>query len=601
MNSTGIIRDANRSNFSFNNLNSKPVKLTSYLAQHRRVIALTALCAVITVGINLLMPYLMRLAIDGLTNHSLTRGELTRYVLIYLLLAGLATWFSRQLRRLPQKMSHQVEYDIRRDLFDHLTRLDLAFFRGERTGDLMTRMSSDLTVVRNTIGQGFLQGIRTLIAILFASIVMTLIAPKLALLILALYLPVSVIFFLIFNLIRRRQKELQEQVSDLSNFAQESFAGIRCIKGFALEARRNRLFEAASRDLANKEIKVQSIRQFLWPMMAFWFSIGTLMLLYFGGRQVVAGTLSVGVVVQFLQYLLYLQWPLLSLSWMLGLLQRGKVSWQRIQEMFCATPDITDSEQTDTSIQTLSGSLHWNNVSLELGGTPLLHDINLHVPAGKTLGITGPTGSGKTLLVSMAARLMDPTEGELLLGGHPAQTIPLDVLRSNIGFAEQEPVLFSQSLEQNIAFGIDTLDPERIAWAADIAYLSEEVAGFPEGYQTILGERGVTLSGGQRQRTSISRAVARHPTILVLDDVLSGVDTHTEASIMKKLQPVMKDRTCLFVSHRISTLRYTDEIIVIQAGRITQRGTHDELIAQPGYYAELNTLQQIQQRLEENE
>ena len=394
------------------------------------------------------MPYLMRLAIDGLTDHSLTRSELTRYVLAYIVLACLTTWFSRQLRRLPQKMSHQVECDIRRDLFDHLTRLDLAFFRGERTGDLMTRMSSDLAEVRDAIGQGLLHGIRTLFAILFASIVMAWIAPKLALLILALYLPISVIFFLIFNLIRRHQEKLQEQISELSNFAQESFAGIRCIKGFALEPRRKRLFETASRDLANKEINVQAIRQFLWPMMAFWFSLGTLMLLYFGGRQVVAGTLSVGVVVQFLQYLLYLQWPLLSLSWMLGLLQRGKVSWKRIQEIFCATPDITDSEQTDASIKILNGSLDWNNVSLELGGTPLLHNINLHVPAGKTLGITGPTGSGKTLLVSMAARLMDPTEGELLLGGHPAPTIPLNVLRNNIGFAEQEPVLFSQSLEQ---------------------------------------------------------------------------------------------------------------------------------------------------------
>ena len=575
--------------------------MKSYLAQHRREIVLTVLCALVTVGINLLMPYVMRLGIDGLTENTLTRGELTRYVLSYLALALLTTWFSRQLRRLPQKMSHQVEYDVRRDLFEHLTRLDLDYFRGERTGDLMTRMSSDLTVVRNAIGQGFLQGIRTLIALLFASIVMAWIAPKLALLIFGLYLPVGFLFFLIFNVMRQRQKELQEQVSDLSNFAQESFSGIRCIKGFALEARRNGLFESASRDLANKEIRLQAIRQFLWPMMAFWFSIGTLMLLYFGGKQVIAGTLSVGVVVQFLQYLLYLQWPLLSLSWMLGLVQRGKVSWQRIQELFESEPQIADSDRTDHSIQTLEGSLDWRNVSLAIDGTPLLHDINLQVPAGKTLGITGPTGSGKTLLVSMAARLTDPSAGELCVGGHPAPAIPLDVLRRHIGFAEQEPVLFSQTLENNIAFGLEGSGEAIVPWAAEVAHLHNEAAGFPEGYETVLGERGVTLSGGQRQRTSISRAVARRPQILILDDVLSAVDTQTEASIMRKLQPVMKDRTCLFVSHRISTLRYTDEIIVIEDGRITQRGTHDELVAQEGYYSELNRLQQIQQRLEEGE
>ncbi|HKL20706.1 MAG TPA: ABC transporter transmembrane domain-containing protein, partial [Tichowtungia sp.] len=372
--------------------------MKNYLAQHKRSIVLTALVALVSVSINLLMPWIIRLGIDGLTGNTLTRSELTRYVLSYLGLAALGTWFARELRRLPQKMSHQVEYDVRRDLFAHLTRLDPAFFRSGRTGDLMTRMSSDMTVVRNAIGQGFLQGTRTVIALLFASIVMAWIAPKLALLIFGLYLPVGFLFFLIFNIMRRRQKALQEQVSELSNFAQESFAGIRCIKGFALGKRRNRLFEEASRDLAGREIRLQAIRQFLWPMMAFWFSIGTLLLLYFGGRQVIRGTLSVGTVVQFLQYLLYLQWPLLSLSWMLGLVQRGRVSWQRIQELFSTPPQIADTEQTDHSIRSIAGSIEWRNVSLDIGGMTLLHDISLNVPVGRTLGITGPTGSGKTLL-----------------------------------------------------------------------------------------------------------------------------------------------------------------------------------------------------------
>lgn len=582
-------------------MEAKSVSLKNYLAQHRRVIALTALCALVTVSINLLMPYIMRLAIDELTTEHLTSQNLTRYVLIYLTLAALGTWFARQLRRLPQRMSHQIEYDIRRDLFAHLTRLDQNFFRKERTGDLMTRMSSDMTVVRNAIGQGFLQSTRAVIALLFASIVMVWTSPRLALLIFAVYLPVTILFFFLTNAMRLRQKVLQEQVSELSNIAQESFAGIRCIKGFALEHRRNRLFEQAGRELANREVRLQSLRQFLWPLMAFWFSLGTLLLLYFGGRRVIAGTLSVGVVVQFLQYLLYLQWPLLSMSWMLGLLQRGKVSWQRIQKLFDSVPQIADSDQTDFSIQSLDGSLEWRNASLAIGDTPLLHNISLAVPAGKTLGITGPTGSGKTLLASMAARLTDPTEGELRIGGHPAKTVPLDVLRAHIGFAEQEPVLFSRSLEHNIAFGLTDADETVIPWAADVAHLKDDIVDFPERYQTVLGERGVTLSGGQRQRTSISRAVARRPQILILDDVLSAVDTQTEAAIMQKLQPVMRDRTCLFVSHRISTLRYTDEIIVIEDGRITQRGTHDKLIAQPGYYAELNRLQQIQQKLEDDQ
>ncbi|HNX53656.1 MAG TPA: ABC transporter ATP-binding protein [Pontiellaceae bacterium] len=574
------------------------VKLSRYLAAHKAGIALTCLCVLVTVGVNLIMPYLMRLAIDGLTAGTLTQAGLLRYVLLYAGLAVFTVWFARQLRGIPLKLSHQIEYDVRRDLFAHLTRLDAEFFRKERTGDLMTRMSSDLTIVTDAIGQGLLQGLRTGGALLFASIVMVWINPKLALLIFSLYLPIIAFFFLVLNVMRDRQKVLQEQVSEVSNFAQESFSGIRCIKGFALEKRRTGFFELLNRGLIKKTLQLQTARQLLWPLMAFWFGIGTLLLLYVGGRQVIRGTVSVGVIVQFLQYLLYMQWPLLSLSWTLSLMQRGKVSWRRILELFRREPKIADSAETDSGITALEGSIEWRGISLEIDGAVRLHNINLTVPAGKTVGITGPTGSGKTLLVSLAARLMDVTEGKLIVGGHPVRTIPLDVLRRHIGFAAQEPVLFSRTLEHNIAFGVTAPGQETIDWAADIAHLNGDIAEFPEHYQTVLGERGITLSGGQRQRTSISRAVARRPQILILDDVLSAVDTQTEAAIMGKLRPVMKDRTCLFVSHRVSTLRYTDEIIVIEDGRITQRGTHDELVKQSGYYSELNALQQLQQKLE---
>ncbi len=555
----------------------------------------------VTVGVNLIMPWLMRLVIDGLTSGTLTHAELWRYVLIYAGLAIFCIWFARQLRGIPLKLSHKVEYAVRRDLFAHLTRLDAEFFRKERTGDLMTRMSSDLTIVTDAIGQGLLQGLRTGAALLFASIVMVWINPKLALLIFSLYLPIIIFFFLVLNVMRDRQKALQEQVSDVSNFAQESFSGIRCIKGFALEKRRTGLFETLNRGLIRKTIQLQTARQLLWPLMAFWFSIGTLLLLFVGGRQIIRGTVSVGVIVQFLQYLLYMQWPLLSLSWTMSLMQRGRVSWRRILELFEREPKIADSAQTDSGITELDGSIEWRDVSLEIDGARRLHHISLSIPAGKTLGITGPTGSGKTLLISLVARLMDVSEGSLAVGGHSVRTIPLDVLRRHIGFAAQEPVLFSRTLEHNIAFGVASPGKDIVGWAADIAHLQSDVAEFPEHYQTVLGERGVTLSGGQRQRTSISRAVARRPQILILDDVLSAVDTQTEAAIMGKLQPVMKDRTCLFVSHRVSTLRYTDEIIVIEDGRITQRGTHDELVKQPGYYSELNTLQQLQEKLEDGQ
>lgn len=556
------------------------------------------LCTVFTVGISLYLPFIIRRVVDGLTDGTTARTGLIRQLLLYAGLSGVTLYFSRYLRKIPLKLSHKVEYELRKDVFDHLTQMDQEFFRRERTGDLITRMSSDMTLVRDSIGQGLLQGIRTSAVILFASIVMLVTDTSLALLVLSLYLPMTFFFFLVLKTIRSRQKLLQEQVSEVSSFCQETFSGIRCIKGFAIEQQRIGMFESTNKDLVQLTMRVQVARQALWPFMAFWFCLSVVMILNIGGRQVINGQRSIGTLVQFMQYLLYMQWPLLAFSWIASLLQRGKVSWQRIKEILEREPVIKDSDRTDYSISSLQGKIALQDLSLDIDGRRFLHGINLCISSGKTVGITGPTGSGKTLLVSLVARLMDPTEGIISIDSHDIKVIPLDLLRNHIGFAAQEPILFSRTLQHNIGFGVDEPDERLIDWAADIAHLKKDIETFPDRFGTLIGERGVTLSGGQRQRTSISRAVARHPTILILDDVLSAVDTQTEAAIMKKLQPVMKERTTLFVSHRVSTLHYADEIVVIEDGRITQRGTHNELIARPGYYRELNVMQQIEKELE---
>ena len=587
-------------------------------------IAATVLCVLVTVGVNLYLPYLMRLVIDGLAEQALGRMELVRLLAVYLAAGAFSVFFSRQLRKIPLKLSHKIEYALRSDVFDHLTRLDQEFYRGERTGDLMTRMSSDINFVRDAIGQGLLQGIRTIGVLIFASVVMVLTEPGLAGLVLALYFPMVAIFFLILRVMRRHQKDLQEHVSEVSNFSQESFSGIRSIKGFVLEQRRNAQFKELNSGLVRKTMCLQASRQSLWPFMAFWFSLGMILILNLGGRKIIKGDLTLGTLTQFIQYLLYMQWPLLALSWTMSLMQRGKVSWIRIRQILeresslqcrisnkepqndegksTSTFDIkllANSQLCSTFCGSTSSSIEFRNVGLRIGERSFLHDVDLRIPEGTTLGITGPTGSGKTLLVSLVARLMDPTEGAVLVGGEDIRDMPLAKLRCMIGFAAQEPVLFSRTLEHNIGFGVEKPDKNLIGWAAEIAHLRNDVENFPDQYQTLLGERGVTLSGGQRQRTAISRAIARRPDILILDDVLSAVDTQTEAAIMGKLQPVMANRTTLFVSHRVSTLRYADKIIVIEDGCITQRGTHDELIRQPGYYAELNTLQQLEEKLEE--
>ena len=549
-------------------------------------------------GINLYLPYLMRLVIDGLTAKTLETPDLIRLLVVYFVLGVVAIIFSRFLRKIPLKLSHKIEYDLRADLFNHLTELDQDFYRGERTGDLMTRMSSDINIIRDAVGQGLLQGIRTAAVLVFASIVMALTDTSLALLVFSLYLPMVAIFFVILGVMRRQQKVLQEHVSEVSNFSQESFSGIRTLKGFALEGRRNEQFEALNSGLVQKNMRLQASRQSLWPFMAFWFSLGMILILNLGGRKVISGELTLGTLTQFIQYLLYMQWPLLALSWMMSLVQRGKVSWIRLKEILEREPQIT-SPQAEKDCVTPTATIEFKNVELQINGRTFLDQINLKVPVGTTLGITGPTGSGKTLLVSLVARLMDPTHGKIFVGGTNLRDLPLEQLRGMIGFAAQEPILFSRTLGHNIGFGVLKPDPDLIEWAAEIAHLRGDIEGFPDRYETMLGERGVTLSGGQRQRTSISRAIARRPDILILDDVLSAVDTQTEAAIMGKLQPVMNERTTLFVSHRISTLRYADETIVIEDGRITQHGTHAELIQQSGYYSELNTLQQLEEKLEE--
>jgi ATP-binding cassette, subfamily B, multidrug efflux pump len=331
------------------------------------------------------------------------------------------------------------------------------------------------------------------------------------------------------------------------------------------------------------------------------FALSQILLLWIGGRQIVRGELTLGQFVQIQQNMVFLQWPMLALGWTTNLVQRGLASWKRIRLILDSTPDIRDGDQTDRSLAEARGDIEFLHVSLRRGERTLLRDLNLVIPEGQCLALTGPTGSGKTLLVSLIVRLLDASEGSVVLGGRDVRAYPLDVLRRGIGVAPQEPFLFSDTLANNLAFGLAEADAAEVIRAAEIARLRPDVDGFPQRFETLLGERGVTLSGGQRQRTAIGRALARRPRILILDDVFSAVDTQTEAAILDRLRPELRGRTSILISHRVSTLRTADRIIVLEAGRILQDGTHAELVQQPGYYRELDEVQRLAARLEETE
>lgn len=572
--------------------------LGDYMRAHKPRVALGVCLVCASVLITVLMPFITRFAVDDLVDGGVRWSIIAWYAGAYLAAAMVSAAFALGMRKILLALGHQVEYEIRRDIFEHLTRLDYYFYSKERTGDLMTKMTSDLNSVREFVGQGILQGARTSIGFVLAFGVMFAINVRMALVMLFLLPSTSLLFFLLLRIIRIRYEETQEQFSIISNFSQESFAGIRTIRGYGIEDRQIGFFARLNEEYIDLKMALSRVERPLWPAMSILFSLGVVLILWIGGRQVVAGTLTVGQFVQFTQYLFILQWPMLALGWTISLLQRGTTSWKRIQSILDAEPAIRDDERTDPAAIELGRDIVFDDVRLDMGGVTALDGINLTIARGETLGITGPTGSGKTVLVWLIARLIEPTGGRVLIGGRDIRTIPLQDLRRYVGIAPQEAFLFSDTLANNIAFGLEETDLEKVFTAAEVAELSPDVDTFPKRYETLLGERGVTLSGGQRQRTAISRAIARNPEILILDDVFSAIDTQTEANIQARLRPVMAERTALIISHRVSTLRHADRIIVLQNGRIAQEGTHRALVEQPGYYRDLDEVQRLQARLE---
>jgi len=562
-------------------------RLWPYVGRYRWRYLWAVLAGLASIFFFVLTPYFLRLAVDAV---QAGRG-FGVYALAIVASAALSGLLSYAMRRLAVVASRQVEYDLRRDLLHHLLTLDRDFYHKHRVGDLMNRLNTDLSAVREMVGPGILMGSRLSFLVLLAFLSMYAVNARLAFY-LTLILPgIFLAMRFLLRLIDRRYREAQEVFDRISTLAQEAFSGIRVVKGYALERRVVAWFQDLNRLYVEKSLALARVEGPLQALLGFLMGFAFLTVLWAGGAMVVRGELSVGELVQFNAYLAQLTWPILGLGWVMALYQRGLTSLRRLFELLDEKPAIRDEDPLPLALEDLSGEVRFEGVGLKRDGRWLLRGLTLTIPEGMTLGITGRTGSGKSLLAALVPRLLDPSEGRVYVGGHEARRIPLAVLRKAVGVAPQEPFLFSETILENIAFGLDEVDRERVEWAARLAGIHEEILAFPKGYETVLGERGITLSGGQRQRVALARALAKRPKILILDDALSAVDAETEARILQGLKTVLGKQTTLLISHRTAALRHADWIIVLDEGRIVEEGTHESLLQAGGLYAEMDRLQ----------
>ena len=569
-----------------------------YLLRHKYVLLAGGLLIVIANLIVLVPPLLLQEAIDGLSQHE-DAGTLTRFALLIIGIAIVAGVFQFASRYVINSVSRHVEYEMRSDLFKHFQRLDLGYFQQRKMGDLVARATNDLSAVRMMLGPGISNLCNTTVAFTVTAIAMFSIDGQLTLYSLTVMPLLSIFFFVVGRVIRVRFRQVQDQFGEVSARAQENFSGIRVVKAYAQEQHELAAFNGVNEEYVRRSISFARIDSLLWPAMYFLAGLAVAILLWRGGIDVIEGRITLGKLVRFNTYLASLAWPMIALGWTVNLLQQGAASTARIQEVRTAVPAIRDTEATLADAAPTRGEIELRAVSLAYQDVEVLHDINLLVPAGTSLGIVGATGSGKSSLVNALSRVFDVSGGAILIDGVDIRHIPLVNLREAIGYVPQDNFLFSLSIAENIGFGLpQQIDEQQLQYALNISQLAKDVDDFPQGAQTVLGERGVTLSGGQKQRTGIARAIAKNPLILILDDAMSSVDTNTEAAILRGLRQVMVDRTSVVIAHRISTVKDLDQIIVLDDGRIIERGSHTQLLEQNGLYADMYRQQLLGEELD---
>ena len=573
--------------------------LVPYLRRYWRQFAWGGVAVLLYNTIKALFPVVIGGAIDDMRG-GLTQAKIMHHALLLLLIAVLSAVFLYITRQVIIGASREIEFDLRNDLFRNLERQSASFYHTHRTGDIMARTTNDLNAVRQLLGPAIMYSANTVVFTAAALPFMIRISPRLTLFAFV-PLPIASVLVQYFgNRIHTRFERIQAMFSEISAKAQENFSGARLVRAFAQEEAEIRSFEAANLEYIRRSLALTRLMAMLWPTLEFVLGLSLMITLLVGGHEVLAHRISVGQFTSFTVYMVQLTWPMIAIGWVVNLFQRGTASVVRIDELLKQEPSIADSPLLAPGAGTgsIEGTVAFHNLSFSyVPGTPVLRDISLTIPAGTSLAILGPTGSGKSTLVNLIPRLYDAPAGEVLLDGRPITDFPIEQLRASIGFVPQETFLFSSTVEQNIALGVSAATTEQVEKAASVAYIAEEIRQFPHGFATMVGERGITLSGGQKQRSAIARAVIRDPRILILDDALASVDTNTEEQILARLREVMEGRTTILISHRVSTARSADQIAVLVDGRVTELGTHEELLARGGYYTSLAEKQQLEEEI----
>jgi len=595
--------------------------LLPYVKRYRWGYLAGSACVLLTNGIWILFPLVIGRAADDL-HAGVTRHKLLIYAGLLLAVATIKGIFQFLTRWIVIGVSRDIEFDLRNDLFERLESLSYSYYQRHRTGDIMARATNDLNAVRMLLGPAIMYSANTIVYTAGALAFMISISPKLTF---YTFLPLPVVSIVIQYFGRQihdRFERIQAMFSDISARAQENFSGARLIRAYVQEEAEIRAFEKENQEYIRRSLKLVRLMGMLWPTLELMLGCAVVLVLWLGGREVLSGQLtvplvsrpgasaptvtttvslsgamSVGQFVSFSTYMMQLTWPIIALGWVINIFQRGTASLGRINEIMHEQPEIQD--QSGAEDREIAGEIEFRGLDFSYDGKQVLHGVNLRVPVGSSLAIVGPTGSGKTTLVSLIPRIYDAAPGSVLIDGRPIREYSIASLRRHIGFVPQETFLFSDRIRENIALGVDAASDSEIHNAAEAANIAADIEGFPESYQTLVGERGITLSGGQKQRTAIARALIRNPRILILDDALSSVDTHTEDKILNHLREVMQGRTTIFISHRVSTVRNADRIAVLHGGRIVELGTHDELLALNGYYSDLYNKQLLEEELAE--